>query len=194
MRTSFRLPILIFLLTAAMLPALAYEYPLSSTAIREAYFLGTSMRQEGCLIGAYSHALPELRAGVYTSAARIETPYFQIAKHACETANYSAQDALEAFLSKPPSALRMQLDICFGRKESQPVKFRITQNDKELAPSSVERTPYFAAGRYGPSQVIGEHVKLQFEADKIESTPLTVEIEAPDGQHAKTTFDLAKLR
>jgi hypothetical protein len=195
MRTVFRFRRLTFLLAAAMLPAFAYEYPLSSTAIREAYLLGTATNGTSQdFLAQYTHTLPELKVGAYTSVVRIETPYVQIAEHARQTVNYKAQDALADFLSTPPSVFRVQLDICFGHKESQPVKFRITQNDKELAPSSVEHSPYFAGQRHGPSVIIGEHVKLQFEADKIESTPLTVEIETPDGQHARAAFDLAKLR
>jgi hypothetical protein len=195
MRVGLRFRRLTFLLALATLPAFAYQYPLSSTAIRDAFFLGTSTRGSGgCLPGAYTHAVPELKAGAHTSLVRIETPYIQIAEHACQALNYSAQDAEAEFLSKPPSIFRVQLDICFTNKESQSVKFSITQNDRELAPSSVERSPYFAGGRYGPSPIIGEHVRIQFEADKIESAPLIVKIETPDGQRATTTFDLAKLR
>jgi hypothetical protein len=195
MRTGCKLRRLTFLLAATMLPTFAYEYPLSSSAIREAYLLGTATNGASQdFLAQYTHALPELKAGPCASAVRIETPYVQVAEHVLQTVNYKAQDAVAEFLSKPPSVFRVQLDICFGHKESQSVKFRITQNDKELAPSSVEHSPYFAAQRHGPSVVIGEHVKLQFEADKIESTRLTVEIETPDGQHAETIFDLAKLR
>jgi hypothetical protein len=195
MRLGFRLRRLAILLALATLPASAYEYPLSSTIISEAYVLGTStLRAGGCVAAAYGHALPEFKAGAYVSAVRIETPYVQIAEHACQAVNYTAQDAEAQFLSNPPTVFRMQLDICFGYEQSQSVKFRIIQNDRELAPNSFERSPYFERGRYGPSKLIGEHLKLQFEADKIESAPLTVEIETPDGQHATTIFDLAKLR
>jgi hypothetical protein len=37
-------------------------------------------------------------------------------------------------------------------------------------------------------------VKLELEAGKIDSSPLTIQIEIPDGQHAQTTLDLAKLK
>ena len=57
-------------------PALAYEYPLSSTAIREAYFAGTSTdwtyRE---FLGEYTHTLRELRDSGYISSVGIETPY-----------------------------------------------------------------------------------------------------------------------
>lgn len=171
--------------------AFAYEYPLSSTAIREAYLLGAATSD--AFLGQYTHTLPKLNVGTYMSTVKIETPYLQIAEHARQTVNYSAQDALGDFVSRPPSIFRMQLDICFGHKEPQSMKFMVTQNDKELAPLSIERSPYFAAGKHGPSQVIGEHVKVEFEADKIESVSLTVEVDTPDGRHAETTFDLARL-
>jgi hypothetical protein len=186
--------VLLGLLVVASL-AFGYDYPLSSTAIREAYLLGTATNGASeDFLAQYTHTLPKLNMGTYTSDVRIETPYVQVAEHARQTVNYSAQDALKDYLSAPPSVFLMQLDICFGHKESQSMKFKITQNDKELAPISVERSPYFAGGRHGPSQVIGEHVMLQFEASEIESSPLTVEIETPDGRHTETTFDLARLK
>jgi hypothetical protein len=42
--------------------------------------------------------------------------------------------------------------------------------------------------------VVGEHIELEFEAAKIESSPLTIEIDTLDGQLAETTFDPAELR
>jgi len=195
MRVGFGLRRLTLSIALATFAVSAYEFPLSSTLIGEAYFLGASaLRANGCVAGAYSHTLSQLKNGAYVSVAKIETPYIQIAERACQAVNYTAQDAEAEFMANPPSVFRMQLDICFDSKKSQPVNFRIVQNDAELAPHSVERSPYFARTRYGPSRIIGEHVKLQFEADKIESTLLDVEIETPNGQHATTTFDLAKLR
>ena len=200
MKTALRFPGLLLLGVATLgvvtvLPALAYQYPLSSTAIHDAYLVGTATNGENeTFVAPYTHTLPTLKVLTYISDVSVETPFFQVAEHARETANYAAQDAVEEFLSKQPSAFRVQLDICRGREETQSVKFRITQNDKELAPSSVEHTPFLAAQRHGPSLIIGEHVKLQFEADKIEPAPLRVEIETPEGQHAETTFDLSKLR
>jgi hypothetical protein len=193
--TGCQLRQLTALLAAAMLPGFAYEYPLSSTTIREAYLAGsaTNGAREG-FFSQYTHTLPELRLGTFASAVTIKTPYVQVAGYSRRAVNYKSQDAVADFLSKPPSIFRVQLDICRGHKELDSVKVKITQSDKELAPSTVEHSPYFAEQRHGPSVVIGEHLKLQFQADKIESTPLTVEIETPDGLHARTMFDLAKLR
>ena len=183
------------LVVLATFPAFAYQFPLSSSSIREAYFLGTStFRTEGCVPAAYSRVLPQLTNGAYVSEARIETPYIQVAERACRAVNYTAQDADAEFRLDPPSTFRIQLDICFGYQESQAVRFRIIQNDMELAPKSAERSPYYKRERYGPPRVIGERVSLQFDADKIESTALSVEIETPAGQRATATFDLAKLR
>ena len=201
MRIGLRVRWLMLLVVAATmaavaaLPALAYRYPLSSNSIHEAYLLGAATNGENeDFVAPYTHTLPALKVQMYLSDVKIETPFFQVAEHARETKNYTAQDAIEEFLPHPPALFLVQLDICRGHKETQPVKFRITQNDRELTPSSVERTPYYAAQRHGPSLIIGDHVKLEFEADKIESAPLTVEIETPEGQHAETTFDLSKLR
>jgi hypothetical protein len=177
-----------------VLPVFAYDNPLSSSSIRDAYFLGTGQSSaEVDFLKEYTHALPKLSISPYTSLVRLETPFSQIAEHARLALNYHVQDAEQEFLGKP-AVLRVQLDICDGHNEPAHVRFKITQNDKELVPGAVERSPWIERERYGTPPVIGEHVKLQFEAEKIEPSPLTVEIETPDGQHAETTFDLAKLR
>jgi len=71
--------LVLILSLAVALPAAAYDYPLSSTAIRDAYFLGT--RQGGLtpqFLAAYSHFVSELHQGSCTSEIRLETPFLQV--------------------------------------------------------------------------------------------------------------------
>jgi len=179
----------------ALVPAFAYEYPLSSTAIPEAYSVGAATNGESDRFFArYSRFLPALRVGVYMSAVTIETPFVQVAEYSRQAKNYTVEDALRDFLDKPPSVFRVRLDLCLGGKESMPARVKATQSEKDLVPSAVERTPYFASQRHGPALVIGEHVTLEFQADRVAPEPLTLAIDTPDRQHSETTFDLARLK
>ena len=71
-------------------PVGAYDdIPHSTSAIRDAYFLGT--RQGGLtpdILARYAHWIPELKEGTCTSQARLETPFLQIADYAGKAANY----------------------------------------------------------------------------------------------------------
>jgi hypothetical protein len=89
------------------------DFPLSETAIRDAYFLGTKGSSQGsAFLGEYTHAVNRLKVGACTSAISVETPFAHVAIHASEALNYSAQDAAKAFLGKPV-VFRMHLDICY---------------------------------------------------------------------------------
>lgn len=185
-----------FLLALAVtLPALAYDYPLSSQSIRTAYLLGKGSGSAGThFLAEYSRTLPGLKVGAYTSVVRIETPFTHVAEHARETLNYDAQDAVKEFVDKP-SVFRAYLDICYAPIKAKPIKVRFLQNDKEIASASDKREPYYPfqdSESVAPS--IGEHIELEFKPEKIESSPLLIEIDTPNGQHVETTFDLAKLR
>jgi hypothetical protein len=181
---------------AVALPAMAYDYPLSSTAIRDAYFLGT--RQGGLgteFLAEYRHAIPSLRVEEFISFARIETPFVQVAVQSSRKLNYSAQDAVEDFRDKP-LAFRIHLEICY-MPDAPPdaVKIKLIQNRKEIVPDSVDRS-----GFYPPTDVytrlpsIGEIVDMKVEAAKIDSSLLTIQIDTPNDQHTHADFDLQTVR
>ena len=93
-------------------PGFFFDFPLTDSSSREAYFLGT--RQGGIspdVLKQYSHGIDELHQGNCISKARIETPFLQIAEYVGSIPNYSAQDAVKE-LSGRPTKLRAFLDIC----------------------------------------------------------------------------------
>ncbi|HEU0048783.1 MAG TPA: hypothetical protein VFQ43_14415 [Nitrososphaera sp.] len=101
-------------------PGFSFDFPLTDSSIREAYFLGT--RQGGIspdVLKQYSHGIDELHQGNCISKARIETPFLQIAEYVGSIPNYSAQDAVKE-LSGRPTKLRVFLDICFMREAPPP--------------------------------------------------------------------------
>jgi len=195
-RKSFSGVIALILSLALCRPASAYDYPLSSSAIREAYFLGTRAGGLGTeFLSEYRHAIPGLRVAEYISFARIETPFVQVAARSSQKLNYSAQDAVEEFREKL-LPFRIHLEICY-RPDAPPnaLKIRLIQNRKEIVPDSAERSAFYpATDPYTRVSSIGEIVNLQVDAAKIDSSTLTIKIDTPDDQHASTDFDLQTLR
>jgi hypothetical protein len=179
------------------LPAWAYDYPLSDSAIRDAYFLGA--RQGGLtpqFLAQYSHSVADLHQGNCISEVRLETPFLQVADYTSKVPNYSSQDAVKAFYDKPLK-LRLFLNICYMREAPPPysVKIKIIQNKKEIVPASDTRS--FYAEPIDELAVLppnGEKVQLEFDAQKIDSSTLTFVIDTPNGQHVIAEFDLQSVR
>jgi hypothetical protein len=194
--SSFRM-FAILLCLALALPAWAYDYPLSSQAIRDAYFLGS---REGGLtpqfLAQYSHRVSELHQGNCTSEIRLETPFLQVTDYTSKVPNYSSQDAVKAFYDKPLK-LRIFLNLCYMREAPPPysVKIKIVQNKKEVVPASDTR--FFYAEPIDELAVLppnGERVQMEFDAQKFDSSTITFLIDTPNGQHVTAEFDLQGIR
>lgn len=179
------------------LPAHAYDSDLSEQAIRDAYFLGS---REGGLtpefLKKYSHWVKELDQGTCTTEIRLETPFLQVADYTSKVPNYSSQDAVKAFYDKPMN-LRIFLNICYMQEAPPPnsVKIKIVQHKKQMNPDS-ETRDFYAEPLNELSDLLpnGEKVRLEFDAQKIDSSTLTIQIDTPDGQHSMTDIDLQSIR
>ena len=175
----------------------AYDFPLSESSIRDAYFLGTRETTLGTkFLAEYTHDIPKLRFGNYHSFASLRTPFTQVAILSSQKLNYSAQDAVKEFLGKP-MVFRLHLEICY-MVDAPPdgLDVRIVQQRKELLPDSSERALFFpASDKYAlPPPAIGETIDFEFSPDKIDSSTLSILIDAPDGQQAQLDLDLRSLR
>ena len=201
---------------AALQPALAsYTYPLSSEAIRDAYFLGKrNDEQTAAFFTKYVHSLPAPQSGPYVAAIGIDTPFSSIVRRTQAASDeYHAQEAEQEFLGKP-GTFGVFVQICFTQTFPDPSEFsphgtnavvmpafwqdfeiRLKQ-DQEIKPQSVKGGPSYSdvgpLDQYGFS---GAEVDLDYNPAKIDaSSPLTVEVLTPDGQDVQTTFDLSQLR
>ena len=206
MEAPGRLGLTILLLAAtAAQPLAAFDYPLSSKAIREAYFLGAGdAGKRAEFFGKYTKRFPIPKSGPYVAMIEFETPYVVIAKRVSQNvSNYFAQEAEQEFLGKP-AICRVRVQIYFrgtyGRQSTQPVTrprrdytIRLTQGDKEIASTARSSEGLYMSG---PTHtVIGREMDLDYDAEKIDSAaPATVEVLTPDGQGIRAEFDLAKLR
>lgn len=95
-------PVLFVLVLAIVTPALAYEYPLSSESIREAYFIGDSRSTETAdFLKPYTHHLAMPSRGPNVAQIALETPFTQIVERAGQAVNYTALDAVREFTGKP---------------------------------------------------------------------------------------------
>jgi hypothetical protein len=195
-RTAFGKLLALTLCLVTTLPAGAYDYPLSPTAIRDAYFLG---RRQGGLgtefLAEYRQAIPSLRVEEFMSFARIETPFVQVAVQSGQKLNYSAQDAVRDYLDKT-LPVRVHLEICY-MSDAPPdaIKIKLVQNRKEIVPASVKRAAFYApTDPYTRVESIGESLDLEFDALKLDGSTLTIYIETPDGRNTPIEFDLQSLR
>jgi hypothetical protein len=212
MKTNTRLGFSAFLLILAIaLPVLAYEYPLSSDAIREAYFLVSGQKgKEPEFYAQYARSLGDARKDPPGSFIVIKTPYLQIAEHSRDTSNYHAQDAEREFFEKPlefrvilgayykagnPAASSATKPGSDASDSSGGVKIKLIQHKKEIAWRIVESWPDypFHDAKTG-AESDGEHVEIACDAAKIDSSVLTIKIDLPDGERFVTDFDLTEIK
>ncbi len=204
---------LLLSLSLSCLPALAYEYPLSASAIREAYFLGTGSKgADESFYDDYARTIPNPAKKPPVSTITIDTPYLQVAEHARQNPNLHAQDAVEEYFGKP-AKFRVFADIYFtppsderhsGDKkgsqsdESKPegrLEIQLTQNKKNIPVRMIDESPLYPFHDAQSSATrIGEHVELECDASSLKASALTITVRSPDGQAHEVIFDLSQIK
>jgi len=181
-------------------PAIAYQYPLSSTAIRDAYFLGSGDPVKlGNFLERYAKYYPVPKSGQYVASIRFETPYYLIAERVSQPfSHYYAPDAEQEFLGKP-GYCRVRVEIFYGLS-TNPANYRtnyavqLKQHDKEIPIKRRWTEAIVPVGDIGPIDS-GMYLTAEYSADNIDSeAPATIEVLAPDGNNVTETFDLDSLR
>ncbi len=181
-------------------PATAYNYPLSSEAIREAYFLGSGdPNKRQAFYEKYTKRYPTPKTGQYVGLIEFKTPYLLIAERVSQNvSNYFAQDAEQEFLGKP-AVCDVRVEVYFWNPNGLIARVqtdyavRLKQNDKEI-PLKAKWTESLVSGSSAPVDV-GVAFNNEYDADKVDTDlPATVEVLSPDGKNIVETFDLASLR
>lgn len=187
-------------------PLVAFGYPLSSEAIREAYFLAAgdqSKRLE--FLEKYRHRMPTPKSGPDVSLIEVETPFACIVDEiARRLSNYHAADAEQDYLGKP-GCFRVHVEIDFSPTWPQPTDTAATRSDfwkhfkvhlrqrSEIRPRSIRGLPI-----YNTDALIGftgATIDLEYSVKKIDPGAITtVDVDTPDGQQVETTFNLNSLR
>ena len=195
------------------LPALSFEYPLSDTAIREAFLTGNANNGHSTeLFVTYAHNFSAPESGPYVSVIRLKTPYEQVAQRGATASNYHAEEAEKEFLGKPlPLIVAVQIQFTptypdynqnFGAAYSllQPLPdylhdFQIdVSQDSTITPEASRAyltSSYFSNTIWGISGLV---IEQQYDPKQIDSSELTVEVHTPDGQDVATTFDMSQIK
>jgi hypothetical protein len=214
MKTSARLRIFIFLLTGVVaIPALAFEYPLSSTSIREAYFIGKEDQQKReKFFATYTKLPPVPQAGPHIAIVQLETPFVVVVERAAQAVSgYHAPDAEQEFMGKPAvvrARLQINLTDSYGwTVPSPPGTIRLRPDDfwrdcrvhliqkDEIPPKSVRGNPIYASmHEAGSWRLVGAQMELEYDAENITSRPATVVVIPPEGEKVEVTFNLDQLR
>jgi hypothetical protein len=209
MRTRAR-PVLLILLLAAMTaqPMLAFEYPLSSEAIREAYFLGRgNPDKKNAFFEKYRHNLPVPESGPHVSLIEVETPFACLVDEINSgSPNDHAQEAERKYLGKP-GHFRVHVDIYFTPSYPGPAfndiapvgvweDFKVhLKQEAEIEPQSIHGQLIYSYDDSDQGGIVGATIETDYEVEKIDSGSITtVEVDTPAGQNVETAFPLNGLR
>jgi hypothetical protein len=185
--------------------ALALDYPLSSDAIRDAYFLATGdpgKRAE--FFDKYTHRPPKPKTGPAISSIQIQTPFAVIVQDITDhSLNLRAPDAVKRYSGKfAPFRVRVVIDFTPTYPSSASTSMQLGRfwNDfhvhlnqgKEIPSLSVQGKPILSTQTQ--SGYIGAIITANYNPEKIESGPATIVVTGPNDTRAETTFDLSALR
>lgn len=195
--------------------AAAYDHPLESSAIRDAYFIGADNQQSSQFLARYVKTLASAQSGAYVSQVEVRTPFAQVVANSHDhSVGYSAQQA-EADYNKNAGMVQVRVQIVSGNPfglsniVQQPAAcqgvnrmnsaldcfhdfhFRFSQS-KPLQAQSSYGVPIYAVG--DSSVLIGGDVWFTFRASQVTSAPLHVTVTNASGQKASADFDLSTLR
>jgi hypothetical protein len=220
MKTGSSIVLATLLLFPQNLPAVAF--PLSDTAIRDAYFLGQRNDQKTAeFLKLYTRSLPLPDKGPYIAEIDLLTPYAQIVSGSSRhSVGYSAQQAAADYHSRGDTLLlqiRIELTPTYTYDDAvrtandtarelnrqlypedfwQAFQFKLSQDDRPFQPRATSVDPI--EGTASPSDrgatLRGAIVSLEFEAEPFEPGIVAVEVAAPTGQQVTAKFDLSKLR
>lgn len=102
---------LVLLAGALSIPAPAYQYPLSSTDIRDAYFLGRSKSESSAdFLAQYVRKFDPPSSGPFVSRISIDTPFTLVAAYSAAASNYNAPTAVQDFQGKAMT-VRVEVQI-----------------------------------------------------------------------------------
>lgn len=200
-------------------PVSAFSSPLSSEAIREAYFLG-QRRDESMarFLDKYTKRLAPPRTGPYISSVQFLTPFAQLIQFSNQhLPGYSAQQAEQEHRGQPETveiSVEILLTESYGAfvagsgqarsssTSSYRLRFpdfwrdfqvRVFQRDQEMEPADSSGQANYFCSKAGCT-LSGATLWLDFPATAFDSDSATVEVDPPVGDPVAVDFDLTRLR
>jgi len=201
------------LVSLIALPALALQYPLSSSDIRNAYLLGYAKDLNTTnFFAPYVRELPMPETGPHVARITLKTPYGQLVELGQSVFNADVQGAEEEYANrKLPLLVQVGVDLTptypdpdtwnstapgFPVPDFQrdfPVQ--LVQGDKKIGEQSVQVYLLYSEGEFNISVISGAIIEYRYDPEKIDpDDEVTIVVNTPDDQDVETTFDLGHLR
>lgn len=202
----------LIVLALVALPALAYQYPLSSSDIRNAYLLGYAKDQNtASFFAQYARQLPLPETGPHVATISIKTPYVQVAELGQSAVNSDVQGSEQELASKKFSLLvSVGIDLTPTYPDppvsnpasgspvpdfQQDFSVELFQDGAKIDAQSTRVNLLYSDGVSNTYQVSGAIIELRYNPDKVNpDDEVTIKVHTPDEQHVKATFDLGQLR
>jgi hypothetical protein len=193
-------------------PALAYQYPLSSSDIRNAYLLGYAKDQNTTSFFAqYVTQLPMPETGPHVATIALKTPYAQVVELGQSAVNADVQGAEEELANtKFPLLVSVGIDLTptypnppiTNPASGSPVpdfqqdfNIQLFQDGAKIDAQSTRVNLLYSEGVGNTYEVSGAIIVLRYDPEKVNpDDEVTVKVHTPDDQHVKATFDLGHLR
>jgi len=201
-------------------PVLAFNFPLSDEAIREAYFLGqrrdVSMSE---FLARYKKALPVPESGPQIASVEFLTPFAQLILLSSTRANYSAQQAAQEHRGAEEIVaitIQVQLTPSYGAFTAAPassqsgspteytlrssdfwkdIGVQVVMDDKVLEPTDFTGEANYGCSRDGGGcELTGATLQLELPAKLFTSDSTTLVIDPPEGPEVSVDFNIAALR
>lgn len=199
-------------------PLMAFDTPLSDTAVREAYFLGQRRDETMAeFLEKYTKVLPPPASGPYVYSVTFLTPFAMLVQYSSRQMSYSAQQAEKdhnsdqemvnieveivltqtygPYLTKPTGS---RSDSPMGIRMRSPefwraAKFHIFDGKEEITTDDISGEPQYQCSDEGCT-LTGAIVHIQFPASAFTTEAATVTIDPPEGEQVVVDFDLVSLR
>jgi hypothetical protein len=193
--------------------ALAFDDPLTSTSIRDAYMLGNRKDFKTAeFFALYKHLLPMPKTGPHVAAISVETPYGQVVELGEAALNTDIQGAVEQLADKPfPLIVRVGVDLTDTYPGPPPwnprapgvplpnferdFDIQLIQNHTKIPLRSTQVYLLYSDGVANIYQISGAIIELRYDTESIDPyDEVTITVHTPDDQHVETSFDLGRLR
>jgi hypothetical protein len=190
------------LVWGAMAPpiAFAYDHPLTSDAVRQAYFVGQDLKTVNAHLAPYLKSLPVPSRGPDVAEIELRTPFVQVVEDsAMHSVNYSAQDAATAYQKRGDFVLvRVKILLTPTYSNTDPDFWRDVSvglvQEEHIAAIGVSGEPIYSSDETGGGGLLGANIYARFSVAGLHSVPLQVEVVPPEGPAVRAKFDLSKLR
>lgn len=196
-----------------VLPTFAFDDPLTSTTIRDAYMLGNRKDFKTAeFFARYKHVLPAAETGPHVAAISVETPYGQIVELGEAALNTDIQGAEEEWTGKTfPFIVRVGIDLTDTYPGPPPwnprapglplpnferdFEIQLVQNEKRIPARSSQVYLLYSDGVANTYQISGAIIELRYDTKSVDPySEATITVHTPDDQHVETSFDLGQLR